>query len=324
MASLKASIIIPVYNGSNFLKEAIDSALGQTYGNMEVLVINDGSNDNGATEKIALSYGSRIRYFSKENGGVSSALNLGIEKMTGDFFSWLSHDDVYKPEKIEKQISFHQSSNQSDAVVYGDYEIINDRSKIIDEIILTRQYSTEQLNKSLFPVFRGLINGCTLLIPKTHFDRVGNFNEALRTTQDYELWFRILRQSDVLYCPGSYVQSRVHASQASKVKAHIEECDELWIQLLNEISVEEMGELEETPFNFFYNTSVYLRKHSFYSRAEKYAMERAMQYSETKMKRKKLHIPKMQGSKKYLLRRLLNNLRTEGIVSTIQKVIRKF
>jgi glycosyltransferase involved in cell wall biosynthesis len=74
----KVSIIIPVYNGSNFLKEAIDSAIAQTYKNIEIIVINDGSSDNGATEKIAKSYGDKIRYFKKENGGVATALNLGI------------------------------------------------------------------------------------------------------------------------------------------------------------------------------------------------------------------------------------------------------
>jgi glycosyltransferase involved in cell wall biosynthesis len=75
------SLIIPVFNGSNFLKYAIDSALYQTYINIEILVINDGSTDKGKTELIALSYGKKIKYFKKKNGGVSSALNLGISKM---------------------------------------------------------------------------------------------------------------------------------------------------------------------------------------------------------------------------------------------------
>ena len=64
----KVSIVIPVYNGRNYMRDAIDSALAQTYKNIEVIVINDGSNDNGETDKIAKSYGNRIRYFSKENG----------------------------------------------------------------------------------------------------------------------------------------------------------------------------------------------------------------------------------------------------------------
>ena len=81
------SIIIPVYNGSNYLAEAIDSALNQTYDNCEIIVINDGSNDNGATERIAKSYGNKIKYYSKENGGVASALNFGINMMEGEYFS---------------------------------------------------------------------------------------------------------------------------------------------------------------------------------------------------------------------------------------------
>ena len=100
----KVSIIIPVYNGENFLEQAINSALHQTYDNIEVIVINDGSNDKGKTEAIAKKYNDKIKYFYKENGGVASALNMALEKMSGDYFSWLSHDDLYYDDKIEKQI----------------------------------------------------------------------------------------------------------------------------------------------------------------------------------------------------------------------------
>ena len=96
------SIVIPVYNGANYVSEAIESALKQTYKNIEVIVVNDGSTDN--TEKIVKKYGDKIRYFYKENGGVASALNLGIKNMKGEYFSWLSHDNIYYSNKIEIQI----------------------------------------------------------------------------------------------------------------------------------------------------------------------------------------------------------------------------
>ena len=95
------SVVIPAYNASDYLAEAIDSALAQTYKNIEIIVVNDGSGDNGATEQVAVSYGDKIRYFYKKNGGCASALNYGINVMRGDYFSWLSHDDLYLPAKVE-------------------------------------------------------------------------------------------------------------------------------------------------------------------------------------------------------------------------------
>ena len=111
------SIVIPVYNGANYMREAIDSALAQTYSNIEIIVVNDGSNDGGATRDIALSYGDKIRYFEKENGGVSTALNLGIKNMRGKYFSWLSHDDVYLPEKIQVEIDALRKAGDMSRVV---------------------------------------------------------------------------------------------------------------------------------------------------------------------------------------------------------------
>ena len=98
------SVAIPVYNGANYIRDAIDSVLAQTYPNLEVLIVNDGSRDEGLTEEIALSYGDRIRYFFKSNGGVASALNLALKEAKGDYFCWLSHDDIYLSEKVAREM----------------------------------------------------------------------------------------------------------------------------------------------------------------------------------------------------------------------------
>lgn len=107
----KVSIVIPAYNASNFLEQAIDSALAQTYSNFEIIVVNDGSEDDGATAKVAEKYSGKIRYIEKQNGGSSSALNVGIQNMNGEWFSWLSHDDLYEPDKLEKQICYLRDLN---------------------------------------------------------------------------------------------------------------------------------------------------------------------------------------------------------------------
>ena len=118
----RVSIIIPVYNGTNYMRDAIDSALNQTYENCEVIVVNDGSNDEGATDAAARSYGDRIRYFKKENGGVATAVNYGIQQMTGEYAAWLSHDDIFTPDKIEKQIHAALASGLENPVVHSNFE----------------------------------------------------------------------------------------------------------------------------------------------------------------------------------------------------------
>ena len=129
------SIVIPVFNGSNFLRDAIDSALAQTYPNFEILVVNDGSSDNGKTEEVALSYGDRIRYFHQPNRGVSAALNTGIREMKGEYFAWLSHDDVFLPRKLELQVRALETEG-ADVVVYSDYELVDTRLRRIKKKIM--------------------------------------------------------------------------------------------------------------------------------------------------------------------------------------------
>lgn len=323
----KVSIIIPVYNGANYVQEAIDSALSQTYGNIEVLVVNDGSNDNGATEKIALSYGDSIRYFSKENGGVSTALNMGIKQMSGDYFSWLSHDDVYRPDKIEKQIEFLSQLDDETTILYGGYEIIDYKSKWMDSVDYARLYPLSQLNKPLFPVLRGLANGCTMLIHKSHFERVGLFDEALPTTQDYDMWFRMFRDANVRFCPGIFVKMRFHAEQTGRTMAwHVQESDKLWMDMLNRITEKEMAFLDGTPYSFLCRTSEYLMKYTSYSLSKQYVAVRMTTYFGQLDKTCYGDIPysipsnMSTGGKRAVVNRIIHLLRSEGMAATVKKL----
>ncbi len=161
--------------------------MAQSYKNIEVIVVNNGSNDQGKTRKIALSYGHKIRYFEKENGGVSTALNLGIEKMKGEYFSWLSHDDLYSPRKVEIQVNM-ASRFAEPVVVYSNASILSKTAPIVHNKILPQaKYSIRCF--FAFDVTTGL-NGCSPLVPRVLFKRYGNFNPMLRYTQDYDLWFR--------------------------------------------------------------------------------------------------------------------------------------
>ncbi|WP_150909705.1 glycosyltransferase [Marinobacter halotolerans] len=207
----KVSIVIPVYNGANFLAEAIESALGQTYDNLEVLVINDGSDDEGKTESIARSYGDSIQYFSKENGGVSTALNMAIEKMSGDYLSWLSHDDLYSPDKVARQVEVLRNLDQSSRhVVYSDYSLFNVDTNVDQRVKLE---GTNPLGFRCRLLVNSDIHGCTMLIPAEAFRACGVFNPQLKATQDYDMWFRLGGTYTAVHVPESLVTGRVHSEQ---------------------------------------------------------------------------------------------------------------
>jgi hypothetical protein len=232
------SIVIPVYNGSDYLASAIDSALAQSYPAVEVLVVNDGSSDEGATDAIAKSYGNRIRYFSKPNGHVASALNFGIRQMRGTYFSWLSHDDLYKPDKIERQMRMAATLGP-DTILYSDFETLEVPG---DRVTLVRLQPTPPEHFRWFLTTANSLHGCTLLIPKACLDACGEFQEKLLTTQDYDMWFRLARRYRFMHVPGIVVTSRLHAGQGTRALRDVAqvECDHLLSGFVRELKEGEL------------------------------------------------------------------------------------
>ncbi len=247
----KVSVVIPVYNGSDYLREAIESTLAQTYNNIEVLVVNDGSNDGGKTEEIALSYGNKIRYFNKENGWVSSALNLGIREMKGEYFSWLSHDDQYYPQKIEAQINYLNILEDKTIIIYTDFSYIDENSHIKSEY-LVKHVPPEHFRPAF--IWGGIINGCTLLIPKKCFETYGVFDENLRATQDYDLWFRFSEMYSFVHLPLLLVKSRIHPNQDTIKLREIINVEEskLFAHFITKIKQNEIKKYYEKPVPIFY------------------------------------------------------------------------
>tara|TARA_R110002095_G_scaffold51836_5_gene45250 strand:- start:246 stop:1838 length:1593 start_codon:yes stop_codon:yes gene_type:complete len=239
MYNPKISIIIPVYNGANYMREAIDSAVAQTYENKEIIVINDGSTDGGETLEIARSYGDKIHLIDKPNGGVATALNAGIKAMNGEYFSWLSHDDVYPIDKLEKQIAFLEAREDKNTILFGDYTIINEKGALMG----TSNVSTIDTQNMTFELYASQsIHGCTLLIPKAVFEKVGDFPTDLPTTQDYDLWIRTSLQFSFTYVSGIFAHSRQHAEQGSRTLTHRKELIDWYLNHLNHLSPEWLNE----------------------------------------------------------------------------------
>ncbi|MCR2804448.1 glycosyltransferase [Paenibacillus soyae] len=199
--------MIPTYN-CPYIASSIESALAQSYPRTEVIVVNDGSTKH--IERIK-PYLDRIRYIEKTNGGTGSALNEGIRQARGDYFSWLSSDDLYSPDKIAKQIRFMLSADA--AASYTAFEFIDEQGHI------TGRHGTRFASKQQFyEAMRGgnVINGCTVMLKRDIFDTIGLFDENLRCTQDYDLWCRIIPIHDFYYLDEPLVQYRMHDNMSTK------------------------------------------------------------------------------------------------------------
>ena len=257
----KVSIIIPVYNGANYMREAIDSALSQTYPNIEIIVVNDGSTDNGETDRIAKSYGNRIKYICKENGGVSTALNRGIREMSGEYFSWLSHDDVYSPEKIRHQIDALVASYNEKTVSLCGHCFINENSDRLSKNAPKR--FTNGIHNWQEVVWEILVNGtfsgCSLLIPKEALKECGDFHEEMRFSQDAFMWMKIFfKKYSLVYNADEDVYSRIHDKQVTKTGRKLFEKDSL---TMAKFLVPEFVRISNKKHNYLY---LFAKRHAKY------------------------------------------------------------
>lgn len=163
----KVSIIIPFYNCA-FVDQAIESALNQTYENIEVVVVDDGSTSH--TAKIE-SFKDKIVYIRKENGGTATAINTGLFVATGEYIAWLSSDDYFVPEKISKQLNFMTQKNIDASFTNFDY--INKDNEVLIPWCCKRFSSLEEVYNAYLTY--NAINGCTILIKRKSLMKLGFF-----------------------------------------------------------------------------------------------------------------------------------------------------
>lgn len=272
--NLMVTIVIPVYNGENYLEKAIQSACNQTYSNIEIIVVNDGSDDNGATREIAMRYKDKIRYFEKENGGVASAVNAALKEMKGEYFAWLSHDDEYYPDKIETQVAALRNCGDMMRPVFGGFDIYDMVEEKITPCIETSPYVLENMEKGAFPILSGVVNTVTVMVHRSHFERCGVFNEQLISTQDYDMWFRIFRNNKPLYIPKVLIKWRNHPEQGTNtISSHHHNCDILNKSFLCDIlkKPEEIEEIYGSRYRFLFEFAEFCLKYRFME-AHKFAL----------------------------------------------------
>ena len=241
MSELKVSIIIPVYNAGKYLDECIESALNQTYKKIEIIAINDGSTDNSL--KILEQYPDKIKVISKSNGGTASALNSGIKNMQGEWFKWLSADDVLYPNAIEELILEAAKLENKKNILYSNYDIINSKGETIKQFIEPNYNELSSFNFNTILLDHHIGNGTTSLIHKSIFDKYGMFNETIGFGEDYELWLRFcfIDKCRLHLVPKILAKYRIHETQLtqSKIGESLEKAEEIRQKILKKIDPNE-------------------------------------------------------------------------------------
>jgi glycosyltransferase involved in cell wall biosynthesis/acetyltransferase-like isoleucine patch superfamily enzyme len=208
------SVIIPTYNYGPFVADAVEGALAQTYPNIEVIVVDDGSTDN--TQDVLRRFEGKIINIRKENAGLSAARNTGIERARGDYIAILDSDDVWLPEKLREQMPLFDSEEVG-VVSCGAYEVSNNL-EIKGELDYSPYYDNQN-HFYLELVKRNIVSGGSrAVIRKECLSRVGGFDVELSPSADWEMWLRIAPHYKIRYLKKPLLKVRVGAGSMSSIR----------------------------------------------------------------------------------------------------------
>lgn len=182
----KVSVIIPTYNRADFIEDAVESVLCQTYKDFEIIIVDDGSTDN--TKDMLQKFHNKIRYIYKSNGGVASARNAGIKHAQGIYIAFLDSDDLWLPERLQFGVQALESDKDIGL-------IFSDCSRVFHKEMSAKSYFDDYKPYAGF-VFKQLymqnfIPTPTVILRKKCFQQVELFNEELSSCEDYDMWLRI-------------------------------------------------------------------------------------------------------------------------------------
>jgi glycosyltransferase involved in cell wall biosynthesis len=186
VADPTVSVLVPLYQSEPWIAAALDSALAQTMSDFEVIVVDDGSTDGGPG--IARAYAerdARVRYLRQENAGLPGARNTGLAAASGEYISFLDADDLWLPDKLERQLAA-----ASDGVLYGDAFIMYDEGEPTSERL------SEIVSPASGDIFDTLVQYnavpvLTALVPTELMERFGGFDATQRQVEDWDLWLRM-------------------------------------------------------------------------------------------------------------------------------------
>jgi glycosyltransferase involved in cell wall biosynthesis len=199
------SVVIPAFNYGHFVGDAVDSALAQTYRDIEVIVVDDGSTDD--TQRVLKRFGSRIRYVYQNNRGLSAARNTGVRLANGDWIALLDADDVWHPQKTEVQLAAGQSVAGAGLIGSLPADVL---PPALDPAPKIHVLSVRDFLLSIRTGPSGT------LIRRSCFDAVGLFDESLRSIEDRDMWLRIAARFPAVEVVSPCWWYRPHQGQMSR------------------------------------------------------------------------------------------------------------
>ena len=212
----EVSVIIPSYNAARYLADAVDSVLNQSFRDLEVLIIDDGSTDD--TESVARRYGTLVRYIRQENSGVAVARNRGIEATGGRYVAFLDADDTWLPLKLESQLKA-LVANPGYGACYSAFTVV---SSDLAPLYVSRDKRQAGTLEDL--LLRGNVIGsiCTVLCERSLFETAGGFDPSLSQCADWDMWVRLAAITEFLYLDFPLATYRQHGTNMSRDAALLE------------------------------------------------------------------------------------------------------
>jgi glycosyltransferase involved in cell wall biosynthesis len=233
------SVIIPVYNSVQFLKESLESVINQTYPNIEIICVDDGSTDYSL--KILQQYSDKITIISQENHGLASALNTGIKQMKGDWLKWFSPDDIMYSYTIKTLVE--EAKNNPNTIFYSNWEIINENGKKLREFQESNYNDLSNFEYNIRLLDRQLINVNTTLIPSSLLEKcsIRNLDDPVAIDYDFFLNAALLSNTTFHLIQKSLIKYRIHTKQLShknisKTLEYISQIKDEILQHLDDLS----------------------------------------------------------------------------------------
>lgn len=257
----RVSVHISCYNSEKYISETIKSVLGQRFGDFELIIINDGSRDR--TEEIVKSFrDSRIKYLYQDNQGLPRARNRAVALSNSEFIAFLDHDDLWLPDKLEKQISVFDKDADIALVYTNYYKLYPDGKKALG---LSRKQPEGRAFGQL--LLRYTVSLTTTMVRRKALIELGDlFNERLRIFEDYDVFMRIIFKHKVAYLRQPLTIYRIHDDRATYLfrSSYPDEFD---------YALKNLGKLDPYFADKYGNTVHYLRAGISHLRA-KVAMEK--------------------------------------------------